>query len=191
MAGRRLSPEEQQIWAKVARSVTPLPGRHPLPVDAGVAADTAKSGVLTGPPVSQRISPAPPRKREPVPLLDDGWERRIARGTLIPDMTVDLHGHSLDAAHRRLNQSLAMAVAQDARVLLVITGTPRPATVVAAGQKPRGAIRAEIGDWLALSGHADSIASVRVAHLRHGGQGALYVILRRKKMPHSGLKPLG
>ena len=49
------------------------------------------------------------------------------------------------------------------------------------GQLMRGAIRAEIGDWLALSGYADAIASVRIAHPRHGGRGALYVILRRKK----------
>ncbi len=117
----------------------------------------------------------------PLPVLDHGWERKIATGRIVPDVTIDLHGHTLDAAHRRLNQSLAMAIATGARVMLVITGNPRSGALAAApGQKLRGAIRAEIGDWLALSGHVDAIASVRTAHPRHGGKGALYIILRRR-----------
>lgn len=130
-----------------------------------------------------RLAPTAPSSRAtrtPVPVLDDSWERRITRGTIMPDMSIDLHGHTLETAHRQLNQSLARAVAQGARVLLVITGNPRPSAVTSPGQRQRGAIRSEIGDWLALSGHADSIASVRTAHPRHGGNGALYIILRRK-----------
>lgn len=114
-------------------------------------------------------------------MLDDGWERRITNGTLTPEMSVDLHGHTLETAHRRLNQTLAAAVASGVRVLLVVTGNPRPAPTDVHGVRTRGAIRAEIGDWLALSGYADAIASVRTAHPRHGGQGALYIILRRRK----------
>ncbi|MEZ5655597.1 MAG: Smr/MutS family protein [Sphingobium sp.] len=116
----------------------------------------------------------------PTPILDSSWERRIANGSLAPDMTVDLHDHTLATAHRRLDQALGMARSQGARVLLVVTGNPRPVAATPLGEKARGAIRAEIGDWLALSGHADSIASVRTAHPRHGGKGALYVILRKR-----------
>ncbi|HEX5536978.1 MAG TPA: Smr/MutS family protein [Sphingobium sp.] len=184
MAGRRLSPEEREIWARLARSVTPLPGKAvpqlypdvPPKVDAAVAAPRAKAPRA----VPDRASPrSPPQPRNPSPVLDSTWERRISTGSIIPDMSVDLHGHTLHSAHQRLNQSLAMAVATGARVLLVVTGNPRPAPTGPAGEKARGAIRAEIGDWLALSGHADAIASVRTAHPRHGGKGALYVILRR------------
>jgi len=175
-SGRHLNPEEQAIWAKIAASVTPLAGRA-QPAAAEVSAGAVKAGGVVGRavPVMAKATPA----RAPVPVLDDSWERRIARGTIAPDMAIDLHGHTLDAAHRQLNRSLDRAVASGARVLLVVTGNPRPAAVSASGAKARGAIRAEIGDWLALSGHADAIASVRTAHPRHGGKGALYVILRK------------
>lgn len=179
MAGRRLSPEEREIWAKLARSVTPLPGKAaPLIEPDKPVAD------VTGP--TPRLSPARPvrvdarpQPRSPTPVLDSTWERRIATGAILPGMSVDLHGDTLNEAHRRLNETLARAVTTGARVLLVVTGNPRPVARGQAGEKARGAIRAEIGDWLALSGHADAIASVRTAHPRHGGKGALYVILRR------------
>ena len=113
-------------------------------------------------------------------MLDSGWERRIRNGNLVPDMSIDLHGHSLAAAHALLNQALAAAWTRDARILLVVTGKP-PKTAFSGGISRRGAIRGEIGHWLETSSYADRIASVRIAHQRHGGDGALYVILRRKK----------
>ncbi len=181
MPPRRLSPEEREIWARLARSVTPLPGRavdptmsEPVPQSHRVAAPVSAPSL---PPPAER---QPPPRRAPTPVLDTSWERRITNGTLAPDVTIDLHGHTLDAAHQRLNHALSHSVARGHRVLLVVTGNPRPAHVGPLGHKARGAIRAEIGDWLALSGHADAIASVRAAHPRHGGKGALYIILRRK-----------
>ncbi len=95
-------------------------------------------------------------------------------------MSIDLHGHSLAAAHMRLNQALAAAWFRDVRVLLVVTGKP-PKSGSSHGESRRGAIRGEIGHWLETSSYADRIASVRIAHQRHGGDGALYIILRRKK----------
>jgi DNA-nicking Smr family endonuclease len=113
-------------------------------------------------------------------MLDSSWERRIRSGALSPDISIDLHGHSLSAAHARLNQAIGAAVAQDARIMLVVTGKP-PKSAGNAGGTRRGAIRAEIGHWLETGPHADRIASVRIAHPRHGGDGALYLILRRRK----------
>jgi DNA-nicking Smr family endonuclease len=177
---RRLSSEEQAIWAKLARSVTPLAGRAAPPevVERRAALSAPAKAVL----VAAAAMPAkvPPPQRMPQPVLDSSWERRIGNGTLAPDAVIDLHNHSLDAAHQRLNHALAQAVAKGQRVLLVVTGNPRPAQSGPIGHKGRGAIRAEIGDWLALSGQSDQIASVRTAHPRHGGKGALYVILRRR-----------
>lgn len=95
-------------------------------------------------------------------------------------MTIDLHDHSLAAAHVRLDQAIDAAMARDARVLLVVTGKPRKRDDSSSLYR-RGAIRAEIGHWLGRGRHAAQIASVRNAHPRHGGEGALYIILRRKK----------
>jgi DNA-nicking Smr family endonuclease len=113
-------------------------------------------------------------------MLDSNWERRIRSGTLVPDMAIDLHGHSLSAAHTRLNQALATALSRDLRILLIVTGKPPKAHATGRDSR-RGAIRGEIGHWLETSAYADRIASVRLAHPRHGGEGAIYVILRRKK----------
>lgn len=113
-------------------------------------------------------------------MLDSSWERRIRNGSLAPDMMIDLHGHSLSAAHSRLNQALSSALIRDMRLLLVVTGKP-PKNGLSGDSPRRGAIRKEIGEWLASSPFADRIASVRIAHPRHGGDGALYIILRRKK----------
>ena len=113
--------------------------------------------------------------------LDGSWDRKLSRGLISPESSIDLHGHNLASAYDRLDRGLEQAVRRGDRVLLLITGKPpRPES-----ERPhaRGAIRAAVGDWLASSRHADRIAAVRGAHPRHGGSGALYIILRRPKAP--------
>jgi DNA-nicking Smr family endonuclease len=92
-------------------------------------------------------------------------------------MVVDLHGHNLATAHHLLDTRLQQAITAGARIVLLVTGKPP------VGEPPisRGRIRAAMGDWLAASRHARDIAAVRNAHPRHGGQGALYIILRRRQ----------
>ncbi len=65
-----------------------------------------------------------------------------------------------------------------ARLVLVVTGKPRPVEAADRATK-RGAIRAKILDWLAAGPHADAIAAIRKSHRRHGGDGAIYIVLRR------------
>lgn len=177
MTRRHLSSEEQALWNALARSVRPLrPGPRPAELPTLPVERSSPSGLMSVPPAP---APAPPA-RTPNPVLDSSWERRVRSGSLVPEMSIDLHGHSLSAAHVRLNQALAAALARNVRVLLVVTGKP-PKTDGSSRQSSRGAIRGEIGHWLETTPYADRIASVRIAHPRHGGDGAIYVILRRKK----------
>ena len=185
MPPRRLSPEERALWQKLARTVTPLRRTRATPVmmegsEAEAAPPSEPTKRIKGrvPPLRAPQPVPEPPKLTPVPVLDSSWERRIRSGRLVPDHSVDLHGLNLAAAHARLDLLLGEAVARGWRVLLVVTGRPRPAPEPGEPRR-RGAIRAEIGDWLAHSPHADRIASVRQAHPRHGGAGALYIILRR------------
>ena len=67
-----------------------------------------------------------------------------------------------------------------ARLVLLVTGKPRPVEPAERGQQ-RGAIRAKVIDWLAASEHATDIAAIRGAHRRHGGPGALYLVLKRRR----------
>ena len=110
--------------------------------------------------------------------MDSHWDRRFKGGAVTPDFTLDLHGLTLDQAYARLGSGIGQARAMDARVVLVIAGKSRPVEAADRGSS-RGAIRAKLLDWLAAGPHASSIAAVRKAHRRHGGEGALYVVLRR------------
>ena len=186
---RGLSAGEQAAWAHLARSVTPLPGRtvpepHPKPKPAPPVLPPPPPQPLAAKPAApakeRRMAPPPP----PPPLpagstLDSHWERRMKGGRIVPDLTLDLHGHTLDSAYDRIMAGLDQARAMDARVVLVIAGRARPVDPADRASK-RGAIRAKLLDWLAASRHAGAIAAINRAHVRHGGEGALYLILKRR-----------
>jgi len=204
---RGLSAEEAALWARVAATVEPFAGKESPPLGEVAAAprqagrpaarDKLPEGqrltegerhrTTTPKPVAPRPlhhasrgSPPPEGENRvtPNPRLDSHWERRLRAGTLAPDFTLDLHEHSLDAAYQRLLGGLDIARETGARVVLVIAGRERPAPAAdRSGQ--RGAIRAKLLDWLAASRHAPAIAAIRKAQRRHGGEGALYIVLRR------------
>ncbi|GAA0729311.1 Smr/MutS family protein [Sphingomonas japonica] len=178
MTRRPLSPEEAALWARVMASARPIDPRRPVaaPVDPAPGKSVPKPAVALPPAVipTRRIG-IPPKL--PGTTLDRSWDRKLARGLVAPESMVDLHGHTLASAHSNLDAGLDRAIARGDRVLLLVTGKPpRPEA-----ERPyaRGAIRAAVGDWLAGSRHADRIAAVRGAHPRHGGAGALYIVLRR------------
>ncbi|KQO07316.1 DNA mismatch repair protein MutS [Sphingomonas sp. Leaf242] len=209
MAGRPLNPDEAQLWARVMQTVRPMrvvavriPERAPPlpPPPKPIIGPNGK--IVPAPPAPMgRVKPlvrtvvtpyaaragggagAKPVVARPAPkpitanTLDGGWDKRLTRGVVSPDSSIDLHGHTLASAHALLDVGLGRAIARGDRVLLLVTGKPpRPES-----ERPhaRGAIRSAVADWLAGSRHADSIAAVRGAHPRHGGQGALYIVLRR------------
>jgi DNA-nicking Smr family endonuclease len=163
---RKLSAEEGALWRQVVASVRPLDPVEALP---------AEPQPLPAAQPSPARPAAPARQAAPGTTLDASWDRRLARGLVAPDASLDLHGHNLANAWDLLDRRLEQVIGVGARLLLLITGKPR-----AAGSG-RGAIRAAVGDWLAASRHAGDIAAVRAAHPRHGGAGALYIVLRRRR----------
>ncbi|MDP3673741.1 MAG: Smr/MutS family protein [Novosphingobium sp.] len=184
---RGLSAEEAALWRRVAETVTPLEGRkllvaRPSPIPpAGGAGDGPTPDRA---PFPDKPTPNPSRKREgdlSRRTLDGSWDRRLAHGLVAPDAQLDLHGLGIDAAYTRLMASLAQAHFTGARVLLVIAGKSRPHGDHDQRGNRRGAIRAKLLDWLAASPHASKIAAIRPAHQRHGGAGAVYVVLRRPR----------
>jgi len=194
MGTRHLSSDEAALWARVMAGVRPLAKAAPTAPATGSKTARAAAPVPVAPPVA-----APPAKRAvgripppPVPkparvaapansanTLDGTWDKQIARGLVSPDRTIDLHGHTLQSAYNELDGALDAAIRAGDRTILLVTGKPpRPTS-----ERPhaRGAIRAATGDWLAGSRHADAIAAVRAAHPRHGGSGALYIVLKRAR----------
>lgn len=172
---RSLTPEEQELWQRVAATIRPL-SREPLtaPLARSTQVEQPRPKAKTRPqqPRALRATVLPPSAR----TLDSGWDRRLRSGSVSPDRVLDLHGLNLDQAWTAIDRGLEAAIACGQRVVLLITGHAR------AGEPPiqRGKIRAAVHDWLEASRHASSIAAVRGAHSRHGGGGSLYIILRRK-----------
>lgn len=175
---RTLSPEEAQLWARVTATIRPLSREL---ADAPVIAEPSEPPAVIMP--KGRVPPLRPAELPPKrtkyfheATLDGGWDRRLSSGSVAPDRTLDLHGHSLDRAWEAIDRALERSIASGDRVLLLITGHERR------GEPPleRGRIRAAVHDWLAASRHASRIAAVRSAHRRHGGGGSLYIILRKK-----------
>jgi len=178
---RRLNPDEAALWGKVMASVRPLHGATsvaPAKHEAAKSVPVSPAGPL--PMLAPKATkPTKAAGSAPGTTLDGGWDRRISRGLVAPDAAIDLHGHTLSSAYALLDEGLERSIARGDRVLLLVTGKPpRPES-----ERPhaRGAIRAAVSDWLAASRHAGNIAAVRGAHPRHGGNGALYIVLRRPR----------
>jgi DNA-nicking Smr family endonuclease len=195
---RSLNPDERAIWQQVTRSVRPIKARPEAEIPAArpeVLSSSSGEGQralilrqaqherdfadFALAPSGQRRDSIPPKP--PGNTLDANWDKSLATGKAAPDRTIDLHGHTLTSAHAVLDVALGDAIRQGARLILLITGKP-------AAHNPRmpptgrGVIRASVIDWIEAGPHAGRIAAIRGAHPRHGGTGALYIIIRRHRL---------
>ena len=167
------------MWARVRATTRPLPGRRTPALPTPPVSQPSTRTERASPPATRAPVVPPAPARGPGETLDRSWDRRLSAGTVAPDSVIDLHGHTLASAHGALDHGLDRAIRRGDRIVLLVTGRPpRPES-----ERPhaRGAIRASITDWLYLSRHAGAIAAIRNAHPRHGGAGALYLILRRTR----------
>ena len=183
---RGLSDEERQLWDDVARSAEPLRRRHP-PSAAGpqpVNPETLKPGKAAAAP--GKLAPLAKPAVKPVPVrappagIDRRTRTRLSRGALDVDARLDLHGLTQSLAHQRLRRFLEEAQAGGAKLVLVITGKGKPADEVRHGEE-RGVLKRAVPGWLSNVEFRHLVASFDEAGRRHGGGGALYVRLRRKK----------
>ena len=171
-----LSPEEAELWARVAATIKPLSREKIEAQDSENKREIRQHARAVRPVKQARSVASAAAAAQPGTTLDASWDRRLRSGAVEPDRVLDLHGMNLDTAWRAIGRGLEQAIAGGDRVVLLITGHHRP------GDPPveRGRIRAAVHDWLAASRHASKIAAVRGAHRRHGGGGSLYLILRRR-----------
>ena len=173
-----LSAEDHALWSHVARSITPLEGR--------ILPDLSDMPPLPKPDPAEPPLSAPPPQRAPSlpPLarLDKKSLRQIARGSTEIDARIDLHGMRQSEAHAALHSFLLRTHHAGARVVLVITGkgARNPETVDARGEE-RGVLRRFVPHWLADPAMRRIVMGFETAARGHGGEGALYVRLRRKK----------
>ena len=173
---RVLSQDERVLWSTVTRSVAPLREGTEPDIEAA-AAVTEKPH-----PVARKAKPVavptPAKSAPPGPLqltpLGRRMRRSVARGKEAIDARLDLHGLTQSEAHAALLRFLRQASAREARLVLVITGK-------GTRDGERGVLKRQVPQWLALPEFRSLVIGFEDAAVRHGGEGALYVRLRRMR----------
>ncbi|MEL6532454.1 MAG: Smr/MutS family protein [Pseudomonadota bacterium] len=110
-----------------------------------------------------------------------GTYQKMQRGKLKPEAKIDLHGMTLSRAHPELIDFMMRAHAKGARLVLVITGKGRDRDEDGPIPIRRGILRHQVPAWLAAPPLGQIVLDIRTAHLRHGGEGAYYVYLKRMR----------
>lgn len=176
-----LTPEDRRIWARVARSVkpghgraapeaAPAPAASPEPPPARTPPKFVKPAwKAAGPP--PQPAPSAPRPHALADALEPRRQRRLARERDPIEARLDLHGYGRWDAQDALTAFLRGAQARDYRAVLVITGR---------GSRGGGVIRASVHEWLQAPALRGVVAGFAAAHRRHGGDGAIYVTLKRR-----------
>jgi DNA-nicking Smr family endonuclease len=208
-AGRRtrrgVGPEDQALWDKVTREATPLepeqraateetaptlaspptPDQTPAPPPTRAPRNLRPTGSGKKPAISIDLAD---RALAPVGRPEAGLDRRNAerlrRGEREPDGRIDLHGMTAERAHQALDRRIGEALARGERLVLVITGKggkPRNADDAAFMRADQGVLRQQAPRWLRNGPHAAHMVGIYQAHLRHGGAGAFYVYLKKRR----------
>ena len=181
---RPLRPEEARLWAVVAQTVRPHPGRAAPTVSAPPHAPAPAPAVAKAPP-GKRVKPptastapppppvkaaAPPRPVAEPERIEPNRKRRISREREALGGRLDLHGMTQDRARQALHGFIARAHDDGARAVLIITGK---------GVQGDGVLRRRVPDWLGEPPSRARVAGYSLAERHHGGEGALYVALKR------------
>ncbi len=182
---RGLTYEDRVLWTTVVKSIKPL--RDEAKNVAGDMADAAPEPAK--PPAKHppkfikpakvqkqfaptgAVKPAAPAVEPRMEPLTRRMKSRVAKGRHAIDARLDLHGFTQHEAHAVLLRFLRTASARDARLVLVITGKGRGGEI--------GVLRRQVPHWLGLPEFRDVVIGFEDAHLAHGGEGALYIRVRR------------
>ena len=190
---RHLSAEERALWEKVAERTTPLEkpsfGLTPPKTPLKIPAKQGKPAKQPKPPIQPFQVGSKPRGTTPLaqitapdPIrMDRKAYTTMNRGKLKPEGRLDLHGMTMAEAHPELVHFILNAQSAGKRLVLVITGKGR--TPKDDGPIPvrKGILRHQLPQWLSQAPLSQAVLQVSEAHLKHGGSGAYYVYLRRRR----------
>ena len=178
---RVLSEEERVLWESVTKQTKPLRKKpRAARPDAG-APDTKQ--LAAKPPVLSPLTPraSPPKIAKPAmpPLTPLGRRARsqLMRGRKEIEARLDLHGMTLERAHRALSTFLQRAHVHGLSFVLIITGKGK----IGGAEAERGVLRRQVPQWLSQPEFRTLVVGFEAAHIGHGGEGALYVRVRRPR----------
>lgn len=171
---RRLTHAEAELWTIVTANVRPFHAR-PAPVEpspAPPAAEPLREMGQKPAPVAHRDRPPAPKPPAPLVEIDHRTRVKIKRGRLDVDAKLDLHGLRQDEAQRALSAFLRRAQADGAKIAIVVTGK-------GLSREEGGVLRRVVPMWLQAPHLRDVVVGFGEAARHHGGEGALYVRIRR------------
>ena len=196
---RKLRPEEEALWDKVAETTERMHPTKPTflaetetkrpkpkareiqqPVDPiqpfkiGQKSKGKSSVNDLLPSISERVGSAPLQ-------MDRKAFTKMKRGKLVPEGRIDLHGMTLAQAHPALNQFIIQSQMRGFRLVLVITGKGKNKDTGGPIPERMGALRHQVPQWLKMAPLGQIVMQASEAHLKHGGGGAYYVYLRRRR----------
>jgi DNA-nicking Smr family endonuclease len=178
---RQLSPEEKRLWSHVARHVKPMQGKA-LPPEPEPEAAPAKAPAPVVTKLPPALPPLPPSKPALPPMapVERKTLQALRRGRKDVDSVIDLHGMRQEEAHFALLSFLHRAQGSGHALVLVITG--KGGAAVSNGLfEERGVLRRMVPHWLRLPDLRHLVIGFEEASPQHGGSGALYVRLRRRR----------
>jgi DNA-nicking Smr family endonuclease len=193
-SGRNVTPEEADLWAEITRTVDkarkkPRVGSYQESAPLSPAPSKPRPEPKTS--AASKAKPAPPpapakpvRPAIPLAEFDRRAARQVASGRTAIDARLDLHGQRLKEARANLRAFLLACQNRGARTVLVITGKGAGAAehdnlAGALGEPQRGVLRRSVPQWLSEPELRAVVLSFTTAGTRHGGEGALYVQLRK------------
>jgi DNA-nicking Smr family endonuclease len=198
MKRRTLKPDEQNLWDKVAKTAVPL-----FPVkkrnSAGIEKPKKKTAQqkeiaqqtvhpfqigskAQSEPTSHDLTPSISTALAQMPVKMDAKSfSKMKRGKLGPEGTIDLHGMTVAQAHGALINFVVGGHNRGLRLLLVITGKGKKSDDDGPIPRQIGVLRHQVPQWLRMAPLAPLVLQVTEAHLKHGGGGAYYVYLRRRR----------
>jgi DNA-nicking Smr family endonuclease len=181
MAKRPPSPEESELWRTAMRDAKPLKRQRAAAKKAATVAPPAEPAAKPAP--AKRLpppAPASPLAKPPELALgrsagvDKRLAERLKRGQLTIEGMLDLHGLTQEEAHRQLDGFLAHAAHGGRRCVLVITGK-------GVWRSESGILKEMVPRWLNEAPNRARVLAIATAQPRHGGSGALYVLLKRRR----------
>ncbi|MDO8837554.1 MAG: Smr/MutS family protein [Parvibaculum sp.] len=193
---RLLTEEERKLWRAVVKDAKPLLRRTKMPAaesPAAIDAPIATPAPAARPRAAAAPQSAAPRTHPPAPPPLTGLDRRVsqrlARGQMEVEATLDLHGHNQHEAHDALLAFLSRSRARGLRCVLVITGkgaspyarhTLHGANFYEVPER-QGVLRSAVPRWLEEASFRTHLSGFQPAHPKHGGGGAFYIWLRKKR----------
>jgi DNA-nicking Smr family endonuclease len=184
--GAGIGLDDFRLWKEFTRDIDPLDDPDWEALEELIRVQSPGTKILREAKGSTVLPPAdimqakPPGPRQP-PQLDARTEARLRRGKLPIEGTLDLHGYTQEPAHRLLTDFVMEAYGRGKRCLLIITGKGRSAAGGGLFDVPEGVLKQKVPQWLSVPPLSEAVLKVLPATQGHGGSGALYVYLRRKR----------